>query len=99
MILSCLLVGTIAIADGDIEQQELGQLVRELELVRTLAERLQLRSPSQSGQRLQFRYDVLIERLYSLETGIRKHIDLQYRQPKNHWFLDDVSGEKQAAGQ
>lgn len=74
-------------ADQALEQERLGQIIRELELVRSLVDKASQDIPRDAGQRISFKYSVLSDQLLSLENAIRRHIEYQNTQPREHWAL------------
>ena len=88
LIILALLSPTVAFTDQALEQERLTQIVRELELVRSLVDKAREQMPLDPEQRIRFKYTVLADQLLSLENAVRRHIDYQNSQPRQYWSLD-----------
>lgn len=87
LLILSLLSPTYLSADQALEQERLSQIIRELELVRSLVDKAFQDIPRDAGQRISFKYNVLSDQLLGLENAIRYHIEYQNTQPIEHWSL------------
>lgn len=87
LVFAVLLSGA-SLAD-EIETERLARLASEVELLRSLTEKIEQESVAAADDRLRFRYDLVVQQLSDLERGIRQHLKLVHAQPRNHFQIGD----------